>query len=98
MGGVLRRWGVGFMVFVESSSDSGWNIGSFYGPVVRQLFSGSCFLFRLQSGLTPLHLAAQEDKVNVAEILVNHGATLDPETKVELLVFPSHLLRAERPF
>lgn len=25
--------------------------------------------------------------MNVAEILVNHGATLDPETKVELLVF-----------
>lgn len=35
-----------------------------------------------QSGLTPLHLAAQEDKVNVAEVLVNHGATIDPETKV----------------
>ena len=31
---------------------------------------------------TPLHLAAQEDKVNVAEVLVNQGATLDPETKV----------------
>lgn len=37
-----------------------------------------------QSGLTPLHLAAQEDKVNVAEVLVNHGATIDPETKVIL--------------
>ena len=35
-----------------------------------------------QSGLTPLHLAAQEDKVNVAEVLVNQGATVDPETKV----------------
>lgn len=35
-----------------------------------------------QSGLTPLHLAAQEDKVNVSEVLVNHGATVDPETKV----------------
>uniref|UniRef100_A0AAQ5ZBP3 Ankyrin 3 n=1 Tax=Amphiprion ocellaris TaxID=80972 RepID=A0AAQ5ZBP3_AMPOC len=35
-----------------------------------------------QSGLTPLHLAAQEDKVNVAEVLVNHGATIDPETKL----------------
>ncbi|XP_016138733.1 ankyrin-3 [Sinocyclocheilus grahami] len=34
-----------------------------------------------QSGLTPLHLAAQEDKVNVSEVLVNHGATIDPETK-----------------
>lgn len=27
--------------------------------------------------------------MNVAEILVNHGATLDPETKVELLAFPA---------
>ncbi len=35
-----------------------------------------------QSGLTPLHLVAQEDKVNVSEVLVNHGATIDPETKV----------------
>lgn len=37
-----------------------------------------------QSGLTPLHLAAQDDKVNVAEVLVNQGATVDPETKVML--------------
>lgn len=43
--------------------------------------SSSCF----QSGLMPLHLAAQEDKVNVAEVLVNHGAALDPETKVRRL-------------
>uniref|UniRef100_A0A8C2DUN4 Ankyrin 3 n=1 Tax=Cyprinus carpio TaxID=7962 RepID=A0A8C2DUN4_CYPCA len=35
-----------------------------------------------KSGLTPLHLAAQEDKVNVSEVLINHGATVDPETKV----------------
>uniref|UniRef100_A0A8C6PVW1 Ankyrin 3 n=1 Tax=Nothobranchius furzeri TaxID=105023 RepID=A0A8C6PVW1_NOTFU len=34
------------------------------------------------SGLTPLHLAAQEDKVNVAEVLVNHEAVIDPETKL----------------
>uniref|UniRef100_A0A8C1JU20 Ankyrin 3 n=1 Tax=Cyprinus carpio TaxID=7962 RepID=A0A8C1JU20_CYPCA len=34
-----------------------------------------------KSGLTPLHLAAQEDKVNVSEVLINHGATVDPETK-----------------
>uniref|UniRef100_A0A4W6CAM5 Ankyrin 3 n=1 Tax=Lates calcarifer TaxID=8187 RepID=A0A4W6CAM5_LATCA len=35
-----------------------------------------------KSGLTPLHLAAQEDKVNVAEVLVNQGAIVDPETKL----------------
>ncbi len=44
------------------------------------------YLSPSQSGLTPLHLAAQEDKVNVAEVLVNQGATIDPETKVILLV------------
>lgn len=38
----------------------------------------------IQSGLTPLHLAAQEDKVNVAEVLLNHGADIDPQTKVTL--------------
>ena len=36
----------------------------------------------LQSGLTPLHLAAQEDRVNVAEVLVNQGAAVDAQTKV----------------
>lgn len=42
----------------------------------------NCLSVCPQSGLTPLHLAAQEDKVNVAEVLVNQGATIDPETKV----------------
>ena len=45
-----------------------------------------CFSPR-QSGLTPLHLAAQEDKVNVAEVLLNHGAEIDPQTKVTLPPF-----------
>lgn len=36
----------------------------------------------LQSGLTALHLAAQEDKVAVAEILARNGANLDQQTKV----------------
>lgn len=40
--------------------------------------------FHIQSGLTPLHLAAQEDKVNVAEVLLNHGADVNPQTKVAL--------------
>ncbi|CDQ85059.1 unnamed protein product, partial [Oncorhynchus mykiss] len=39
------------------------------------------FVF-LQSGLTPLHLAAQEDKVAVGEILAKHGANLDQQTKL----------------
>lgn len=59
----------------------------------------SILCLRPQSGLTPLHLAAQEDKVNVAEILVNHGATLDPETKVKLLasLISSLLLQVKNP-
>lgn len=40
-----------------------------------------CFVL-LQSGLTPIHLAAQEDKVGVAEILAKSGANLDQQTKV----------------
>jgi len=28
-----------------------------------------------------MHLSAQEDKVNVAEILEQHGAEIDPQTK-----------------
>lgn len=35
-----------------------------------------------QSGLTSLHLAAQEDKVGVGEILVKHGGSIDQQTKV----------------
>lgn len=35
-----------------------------------------------QSGLTALHLAAQEDRVSVAEILSKNGANLDQQTKV----------------
>lgn len=43
----------------------------------------------LQSGLTALHLAAQEDKVAVAEILARNGANLDQQTKVwKRVLFP----------
>uniref|UniRef100_A0A8C1YDZ2 Ankyrin 2a, neuronal n=1 Tax=Cyprinus carpio TaxID=7962 RepID=A0A8C1YDZ2_CYPCA len=34
------------------------------------------------SGLTPLHLTAQEDRVQVAEILVKHDAIIDQQTKL----------------
>ena len=44
----------------------------------------------MQSGLTPLHLAAQEDKVNVAEVLLNHGADVNPQTKVQLFQMHTH--------
>lgn len=46
----------------------------------------------IQSGLTPLHLAAQEDKVNVAEVLLNHGADVNPATKVKLSQTHTHTL------
>lgn len=36
---------------------------------------------KAKNGLTPLHLCAQEDRVNVAAILAAHGADLDPETR-----------------
>lgn len=45
-----------------------------------------------QSGLTPLHLAAQEDKVNVAEVLLNHGADVNPQTKVEHMLILAFFL------
>ena len=32
--------------------------------------------------LTPMHLAAQEDQVPVAEILVRYNSEIDPQTKV----------------
>lgn len=37
----------------------------------------------LQSGLTPMHLTAQEDRVNAAEVLAKHDANLDQQTKVK---------------
>lgn len=49
--------------------------------VTLRVFVCVC-VFSLQSGLTALHLAAQEDKVAVAEILAKNGANLDQQTKV----------------
>lgn len=37
----------------------------------------------LQTGLTPLHLSAQEDRVNAAEVLCKNDANLDQQTKVQ---------------
>lgn len=34
-----------------------------------------------KNGLTPMHLCAQEDRVNVAEELVKENAAIDPKTK-----------------
>lgn len=40
-----------------------------------------CFIF-LQSGLTPLHLVAQEGHVGIADILVKQGASVYAATRV----------------
>lgn len=40
-------------------------------------------LLCLQSGLTPLHLVAQEGHVLVADVLVKHGVTVDATTRVK---------------
>lgn len=40
--------------------------------------------FVLQTGLSPLHLTAQEEKVSAAEVLAKHDANLDQQTKVKL--------------
>ncbi len=36
---------------------------------------------KAKNGLSPVHLCAQEDRVNVAAILASNGADLDAETK-----------------
>ena len=38
------------------------------------------FCSRARNGLAPMHLCAQEDRVNVAAILAARGAELDAET------------------
>lgn len=38
-----------------------------------------------KNGLTPLHLCAQEDRVNVAAILVKHGAQVSRHVDSGLL-------------
>lgn len=57
--------------------------------LVNIWFGWFMFLMFSQSGLTSLHLAAQEDKVGVGEILVKNGANLDQQTKVRrALLYP----------
>jgi len=40
---------------------------------------------KAKNGLTPMHLAAQEDHVPVAEVLVRNDSEIDTQTKVLLL-------------
>jgi ankyrin len=39
--------------------------------------------YEAKNGLTPLHLCAQEDRVNVAAILVKNNAEINAQTKVK---------------
>lgn len=44
---------------------------------------GNIYFFFLQSGLTPLHLVAQEGHVGIADILVKQGASVYAATRVK---------------
>lgn len=50
-----------------------------------------CFIF--QSGLTPLHLVAQEGHVGIADILVKHGASVYAATRVRCHAIDTGLLK-----
>ena len=55
--------------------------------VALLLERGAVVNCRSLNGLTPLHLAAQEDRVAAAKILVRHGGDTDPQTLVRSLLF-----------
>ena len=45
--------------------------------VIEKQKNNKCFQF----GITPMHLAAQEDQVAVAKVLYDNGSLVDPLTK-----------------
>jgi len=50
--------------------------------VALLLERGAAVNSRSLNGLTALHLAAQQDRVDAAKLLVRHGADTDPQTLV----------------
>lgn len=48
----------------------------------HKLYYYVCIVCVLQTGLTPMHLSSQEDRVSAAEVLAKHDANLDQQTKV----------------
>jgi len=53
--------------------------------VALLLERGAAVDARSLAGLTPLHLAAQDDRLDAAKLLVRHGAQTDPQTLVRLV-------------
>lgn len=58
---------------------------SFFGQTI--VYFSSClpipfFSSRLQSGFTPLHIAAHYGNINVATLLLNRGASVDFKARV----------------
>lgn len=61
-----------------------FNLSSYtYSTDTQQRHYDNLVLCMLQSGLTSLHLAAQEDRVSAAEVLAKHDANVDQQTKVQ---------------
>lgn len=50
--------------------------------VMLLLERGAEVNWRAKNGLTPLHLAAQEDAVAIAELMTKFDVQIDPHTKV----------------
>uniref|UniRef100_A0A4W6GAH1 Ankyrin 2a, neuronal n=1 Tax=Lates calcarifer TaxID=8187 RepID=A0A4W6GAH1_LATCA len=63
-------------------SDTCFNLVQMLYLSLRMQGVDNSVLHVLQSGLTPLHLTAQEDRVSAAEVLAKHDANLDQQTKL----------------
>jgi len=64
--------------------------------VALLLERGAAVNSRSVNGLTALHLAAQDDRVPAAKILVRHGADTDPQTLVRSRVSSVSLSTADQ--
>jgi ankyrin repeat protein len=57
--------------------------------VLRNLFVGNSktFVCFLQKGFTPLHVASSKGSRGIIEALVQHGASLNHQSKVSIIVY-----------
>lgn len=62
-------------------------VGTKFSSFLSLLISSVCLLptFLLQSGFTPLHIAAHYGNINVATLLLNRGAAVDFKARVGTL-------------